>query len=84
MVIINKTELMTHLSKCCTGAAPTCQADMINDSYIAQEEGYGFPSAKNILFNTKPSLSRCQAFYAKDDDALGCWLKKHRLDNNQL
>ncbi|GKN81561.1 hypothetical protein MS5786_45720 [Klebsiella pneumoniae] len=55
---------------------------MINDSYIAQEEGYGFPSAKNILFNTKPSLSRCQAFYAKDDDALGCWQKKHRLDNN--
>ena len=45
MVIINKTELMTNLIKCCTGAAPTCQADMINDSYIAQEEGYGFPSA---------------------------------------
>ena len=36
VVIINKTELMTNLSKCRTGAAPTCQADMINDSYIAQ------------------------------------------------
>lgn len=49
VVIINKTELMTNLSKCRTGAAPTCQADMINDSYITQEEGYGFPSAKKHL-----------------------------------
>ena len=49
VVIINKTELMTNLSKCCTGAAPTCQADMINDSYITQEEDYGFPSAKKHL-----------------------------------
>ena len=46
VVIINKTELMTNLSKCRTGAAPTCQADMINDSYIAQEEGYGFHQQK--------------------------------------
>ena len=49
VVIINKTDIMTNLSKCCTGAAPTCQADMINDSYITQEEGYGFPSAKKHL-----------------------------------
>lgn len=74
VVIINKTELMTNLSKCRTGAAPTCRADMINDSYIAQEEGYGFPSAKTSCL-TRNHRYPDAAFYAKDDDALGCWLK---------
>lgn len=81
VVIINKTELMTCLSKCCTGAPYVTDRHDKRFLYRARR-GLRVPISKNILFNTKPSLSRCQAFYAKDDDALGCWQKKHRLDNN--